>query len=40
MKNLKVIMQKIRGNDFYLVLLYAWFCLIFSAVITIWRFYV
>lgn len=38
MNNLKTIMQKIRGNDLYLVLFYAWFCLLFSALITFWRF--
>lgn len=38
MKNIKAIIEKIRGNDFYLVLFYAWVCLLISALVTIARY--
>lgn len=38
MKNIKTIIEKIRGNDFYLVLFYAWVCLIISVIVTIVRY--
>lgn len=38
MKNIKAIIEKIRENEFYQVLFYAWFCLTVSAIVTTWRY--